>query len=43
MTGDPKYTFAEDKEGDELGAPRDVAPTILALPVSLPIVNVVRY
>jgi len=35
MTGDPKkYSFAEDKEGDEPGALCDVAPTILALLVS---------
>ena len=36
MTGDPKkYSFAEDKEGDEPGALCDVAPTILALLVSV--------
>ena len=35
MTGDPKkYSFAEDKEGDEPGALCDVAPTILSLLVS---------
>lgn len=32
MTGDPKkYTFAEDKEGEDPGALCDVAPTILSL------------
>lgn len=36
MTGDPKkYSFAEDKEGDEPGALCDVAPTILNLLVSV--------
>ena len=36
MTGDPKkYSFAEDKEGDDPGALCDVAPTILALLVSV--------
>ena len=36
MTGDPKkYSFAEDKEGDEPGALCDVAPTILDLLVSV--------
>jgi len=36
MTGDPKkYSFAEDKKDDEPGALCDVAPTILALLVSV--------
>ena len=36
MTGDPKkFSFAEDKEGEEPGALSDVAPTILALLVSV--------
>ena len=36
MTGDPeKYSFSEDKEEDEPGALCDVAPTILALLVSV--------
>ena len=36
MTGDPKkYSLAEDKEGEEPGALCDVAPTILALLVSV--------
>ena len=35
MTGDPKkYSFAEDKEGEDPGALCDVSPTILALLVS---------
>ena len=42
MTGDPKkYSFAEDKEGDEPGTWYDVAPTILALLVSRSITDVV--
>lgn len=42
MTGDPKkYTFAEDKEGDEPGALCDVAPTILSLLVSVFYTNTV--
>jgi 2,3-bisphosphoglycerate-independent phosphoglycerate mutase len=37
MTGDPKkYSFAEDKEDKEPGALCDVAPTVLALLVSVP-------
>jgi len=36
MTGDPKkYSLAEDKEGEDPGALCDVAPTILALLVSV--------